>query len=67
MVRNTHEIKNIMEIGSFKDDENYAKFEAADDFARGSEEREFMIWIYDNYKKQEWSFKKFSESTKGID
>ncbi len=62
-LRKIVEIKNILEIGNFvKDEENNAKFKAADDFATMVEEREFKIWVYDNYEKEEWSYEQFCEN-----
>jgi hypothetical protein len=57
------EVKNIVEMGSpLVDERNYAKFKAADLFAREIG-MEFMIIVYDEFKKQDWSFKRFCDYT----
>jgi hypothetical protein len=60
------EIKTKAEMSLSKDvmkyKENYGKFKAADLFAK---ERgiEFMIWVYDKWKVEVWSFEKFCQYT----
>lgn len=57
------EIKNILEMGSpLEKERNFAKFKAADLFAESCG-MEFIIWVYDNFKKQVWSFKRFCDYT----